>query len=131
MKTGGNVRGEITKKPGDLDPASAHAAVEQAEEFGFRVRDLIDRGHRPRDAVVIALRNAGMYEILKKRPGAMERIVAWFETEVERLTEQLDRGRKVVRGVPIVPVGRKDRKADADPVLYAADGVTLLTKTGT
>lgn len=102
-KTGGNLKGAlIRKKPSDLDPATAHAAVEQAEEFGFRVRDLIDRGHQPRHAIVIALKNIGMYEILKSRPGAMERIFAYFEGEVSRLKKKMDEGAKIVRGVPIV-----------------------------
>lgn len=103
MKTGGNLKGAIVrKKPSDLDPATAHAAVEQAEEFGFRVRDLIDRGHQPRHAIVIALKNVGMYEILCKRPGAMERIFAYFEGEVSRLQKKMDEGAKIVRGVPVV-----------------------------
>ncbi len=103
MKTGGNLKGAvIRKRPSDLDPATAHAAVEQAEEFGFRVRDLIDRGHQPRHAIEIALKNIGMYEILAKREGAMERIFAYFEGEVNRLKKKMDEGAKIVRGVPVV-----------------------------
>ena len=127
--SGGNLKGaEIRKKPADLDPATAHAAVEQAEEFGFRVRDLIDRGHKPRHAIVIALKNAGMYELLKAREGAMERIFAYFEGEVQRLKEKLDEGARIVRGVPIVKVGRPDEAPD--PKLYAADGTLIVKKVG-
>lgn len=125
----GNLKdAEVRKKPSDLDPATAHAAIEQAEEFGYRVRDLIDRGHKPRHAIVIALKNAGMYELLKARRGAMERIFAYFEGEVDRLKQKLDEGARIVRGVPIVKVGRPDEKPD--PVLYAVDGSILKKVSG-
>lgn len=122
----GNLAGSrVTKKPGDLDPATAHAALEQAEEFGFRVRDLIDRGHKPRNAIEIALKNSGMYEILSRRPGAMERIFAYFEGEVTRLQTAMDDRKtiQVKRGV-VVARGRVP-KACSRPeckVIYGADG---------
>lgn len=121
---GNLARARVTKMPTGTDPATAHAVLEHAAEFGYHVRDLIERGHQPRVAIEIALKAAGTYDLLKARPGAMERIFAYFEKEVDRLTTEADSGRKIVRGVPIVPKGK------ADAVLYSASGAILKKVSG-
>lgn len=96
-------------KPINADPRSIREAQKAAPVFGAHIRDLMLRGWRIRDAVVKALQAAGMYELVKERnPGAVDRIVAWFEAEKLRLEEARDLGHQVVRGVVI-------EKVDAEP----------------
>lgn len=122
----GNLKGStITKAPADLDPATAKAALDGAEEFAWRCRDLIDRGHKPRHAIVIAIKNlygGEMYEKLKKREGFMERLFDYFEREVERLQKQRDMGDKIVRGVA---VGKGKVEIEEDAIILGLDGKPL------
>ena len=119
----GNLKGStITRAPADLDPATAKAALDGAEEFAWRCRDLIDRGHKPRHAIVIAIKNlygGDMYEKLKKREGFMERLFAYFEKEIERLNKERDAGAKLVRGVA---VGKGKIEIEADAIILGLDG---------
>ena len=118
----GNLKGSrVTRLPKNMDPATAGAALEHAEEFGFRVRDLIERGHSPRNAIEIALKNTGMYEILKKREGAMERIFAYFEGEVARLKTARDsKGHLGIKRGVALQKGKIEINRDA--IVLGADG---------
>lgn len=122
----GNLKGSrITKAPADLDPATAKAALDGAEEFAWRCRDLIDRGHKPRHAIVIAIKNlfgGEMYEKLKKREGVMERLFDYFEKEVDRLNKERDAGAKLVRGVA---VGKGKIEIEEDAIILGLDGKPL------
>lgn len=96
------------------DPATVAAAKDAAPAFAHYIRDLIHRGHKVRSAVVKALQAAGMYELIKERnPGAVDRIVAWFEAEMLRLEQARDEGKQVVRGIVI-------EKVDAEPEAVAS-----------
>lgn len=119
----------VTKLPKGMDPATAGAALEHAEEFGFRVRDLMERGHSPRNAIEIALKNSGMYEILKKREGAMERIFEYFEREVCRLKTamELKSTLGIKRGV-VLHKGKLEIEEDA--VILGADGLPARKASG-
>lgn len=130
MSGSGNLKNaRVTKLPAGMDPATAHAVLEQAEEFGFRVRDLIERGHKPRVAIEIALKNAGVYEILSKREGAMERIFAYFEREVERLKTAMESKSTigVKRGVVI---GKGRIEIERGAIVLGADGAPMRKVSG-
>ena len=122
----GNLKGStITRAPADLDPATAKAALDGAEEFAWRLRDLIDRGHKPRHAIVIALKNLygeELYQKLKKREGVIERLFEYFEREVERLKKERDMGAKLVRGVA---VGKGKIEIEEDAIILGLDGKPL------
>ncbi len=93
------------KTPIAHDPLTVAEAQKAAPLFANHIRDLMVRGYKIRDATVKALQAAGMYELIKeKNPGAIDRIVGFFEAEMLRLEQARDEGKRVIRGVVVEEV---------------------------